>query len=740
MRSLRAKLIMPFLLGVLVLTLLLSWYTYTSARKAVDDAMLLISEAKTNQAAGSMALLFKSMSTNLQNMVADPHVTGLFTPGVDVAAVGREATSWFETITQGNEFYRDIFVVDKKGVCIASSNPGHVGNSYLQTDGVTRALGGMFNFSDAAVGRVTKKFSVTMAGPVDSERGLEGALVLVSDFPKIVDYEPSNHSSQVIFTALLTPEGLFMAHKDQNLMGNTAMQFPELYAGLESVGEKGARVEYMLDGEDYVGFARMDPSSKWLVITSGKQAEVFAPAYQVGFVVLGISLIFLIGVSLVVFRQASGILNSLFSLITYAKTVSEGTLDAELKTAGRNDELGILHASLQSLVASMKAMLDKTEAASRMKGEFLANMSHEIRTPLNAIIGMTHLSLREGSLPPKQRGYLDRIQLAARSLLGVINDILDLSKVEAGMLVIEKASFNLHDVVANTLEIHRQNAEDKGLSLVLDFDAGLEGAFVGDSLRIGQVLNNLVGNALKFTHEGGVRLLVYPQSPEAGGRVSVAFSVIDTGIGMDQATQDNLFQPFSQADASITRRFGGTGLGLAISHRLVSLMQGTFSVSAELGAGTTFHFFIPLEHIAVSRAAEEKDEAGQADSLETLDLRGKRVLLAEDNEINRFLLQELLAPTGVTLFQAENGLAAVEFLQKESVDLVLMDLQMPVMDGMEATRVIRQEMDGMALPIIAVTANAMEDEKNRGLSGGMNDYITKPIEPKELLRVLKEWL
>ncbi len=585
MRSLRAKLIMPFFLGVLVLTLLLSWYTYTSARKAVDDAMVLISEARTNQAAGSMALLFKSMSTNLQNMVADPHVTGLFTPDADFDGAERSAADWFGIITQGNEFYRDIFVVDKNGICIASSNPGHLGNSYADKIYVRRALNGMFNFADAGVGRVTKKFSITMSGPVDSEQGLAGALVLVSDFPKIVDYDgrDSTGGSQVIFTSLLTPEGLFMAHKDQELMGNAERSFPELYRSLETVGEKGARVEYTLGGEGYVGFAKVDPSSKWLIITGGKQAEVFAPAYRVGFVVLGISLFFLIGVSLVVFRVAAGILDSLFSLITYAKAVSEGSLDAELRTAGRNDELGILHNSLQTLVASMRAMLDKTEAAARMKGEFLANMSHEIRTPLNAIIGMTHLSLREGSLPPKQRSYLEKIRVAAKSLLGVINDILDLSKVEAGMLVIEKVPFNLREAARDIVGIHRQAAEDKGLSLSLDFDPALEGMFAGDALRLGQILNNLIGNAVKFTERGEVRIIMRQEKIGAAGKMSVLFSVADTGIGMDEETRKNLFQPFTQADASISRRFGGTGLGLAISHRLVSLMGGAFSVQAAPG-------------------------------------------------------------------------------------------------------------------------------------------------------------
>ncbi len=743
-RGLRAKLIVPFVLGSLILTVTLAGYTYISARQAVEEAMLLISEAKTSHAVSSMSLLFKSMSTALQNMVADPHVVDLFQKqpggGADRPRSG-VTNAWLEIITQGNEFYRDILVVDKNGLCVASSNPGHVGNSYADKAYVRDALRGRFNFGESSVGRVTRKFSVTGAGPVDTADGIAGALVIVNDFPKIVDYDvQATHDTQTVFTAMLNPDGVFMVHKNEGFLGSETQSHRDLYAQLSSVGESGGTVEYALRGETYIGYARVETSSKWLVVTSGIKSEVFASAYRQGMVVLIISLVFLCATVLVVVRFANGILSSLLSLIGYAQSVSEGDLDLQLPPSERADELGILHNSLQSLVISLQSMLRETQEASRMKGAFLANMSHEIRTPLNAIIGMAHLSLRDGNLPEKQRGYLDKIQLAARSLLGLINDILDLSKVEAGMLSMDSVSFNLRETAGNILAIHQETADSKGLALNFEYEAGAPVRFIGDPLRIGQVLNNLLSNALKFTSQGSVTLrCAQDPSPDAGsGYVVMRCSVADTGIGIEKDAQGILFQPFIQADASITRKFGGTGLGLAISEKLVTLMGGTIVVSSRAGSGSTFSFTMRLRPDA--RVPGEDAAPADGQSIERLNLKGKRILVAEDNLINQMIMQELLAPSGAEIVLAGNGREAVDAVAAQTFDLVLMDMQMPVMDGLEATRVIRMLDAAKDLPIVAVTANAMSEDKEKGFACGMNDYLTKPVEPADLLHVLRIWL
>jgi len=524
------------------------------------------------------------------------------------------------------------------------------------------------------------------------------------------------------------------------------MLFPDLYAELASLGEQGGYVRYSLQGLTYVGYAQVDPLSKWVVVTSGKESEVFASAYRIGLTVLGLSFAFLCLISFVVVRFANGILSSLLSLISYAKEVSEGDFSHKLKDTTREDELGVLHISLQRLVDALQAMLLETQEASKMKGQFLANMSHEIRTPLNAIIGMTHLSLRDAALSPKQQDYLAKIKTAAHSLLGLINDILDLSKVEAGMLELEDTVFNLRETMKNLLSIHQDGASSKGLELSLEYPADVPEHFIGDPLRISQVVNNIISNAVKFTSQGGVIVRVAQEEREDGkgeavdiNRQCMRISVTDTGIGIAENVLATLFQPFTQADASISRQFGGTGLGLAISDKLVRLLGGVFSVRSTVGGGTTFSFTMLLRPNP-DGGLHTAEELSLDDAFADLDIAGKRILIAEDNAINQLIMQELIAPSGARVVMADNGQLAVDAARTQKFDLVFMDLQMPVMDGLEATRIIRTFADMNTLPIIAVTANAMKEDKDRGFASGMNDYITKPVEPGRLLEILRIWL
>ncbi|RRD70636.1 MULTISPECIES: response regulator [unclassified Desulfovibrio] len=743
-RSIRAKLIAPFVLGTAFLTLVLAWYTYTSARKAVEDAMLLISEAKTNHAVASINLLVKSSLTSLQNMAADPHVTALFAGETPSTESLREIGNWLEAITLGNEFYRDSLVVDKNGLCIAASNPGHIGHSYADKPYVRKALGGMFTMGEMNVGRVTKKFSAFFAGPIDAGGRIAGALVIVNDFPKIVDYEnQGDFDNQAIFTAMLTPEGMFMAHRDKKLMGNTRALSPALYEELARQGEQGGAVSYTMEGTRYVGYAKVEPASKWVVVTSGKQTQVFASAYQLGMIVFLIGFVFLGLASLLIIRFGNGVLNTLLSLINYAKDVSEGDFEHKLEDTTREDELGVLHTSLQKLVDALENMLLETQESSKMKSQFLANMSHEIRTPLNAIIGMTHLSLRDTDLSDKQRDYLEKIRTAARSLLGLINDILDLSKVEAGMLEMEDSPFSLRETLQDILSVHNPGASAKGLALTLEYPDEVSERFIGDPLRIGQVVSNIVGNAIKFTSSGSVSIAVAHEGDVEGEdgqtRSAMRVSVTDSGIGIAPEMLTKLFQPFTQADASISRRFGGTGLGLAISNRLVGMMGGRFAVASTVGEGTTFSFTMQL-----LQDPDGKKSAGEELSLDeafaALNIAGKRILVAEDNAINQLIMQELIAPSGAEITMVDDGQQAVEAVRARKFDIVFMDMQMPVMGGLEATAKIRESVSSEDLPIIAVTANAMKEDREKGMAVGMNDYITKPLEPQRLLEILRFWL
>ena len=384
------------------------------------------------------------------------------------------------------------------------------------------------------------------------------------------------------------------------------------------------------------------------------------------------------------------------------------------------------------------------EAANIAKSEFLANMSHEIRTPMSAVLGMAYLALRT-EMTPKQHDYISKIHRAALSLLGIINDILDFSKIEAGRLELEAIPFLLDDVLAHVSSVTAQRAADKQLEYVIDVAPGVPRYLVGDPLRLGQVLINLVNNAVKFTPAGSLALRCAVVGA-ANGKARLRFCVRDTGIGMTPLQKGKLFRAFIQADGSTTRQYGGTGLGLSISQQLVRLMGGNIEVESQIDHGSTFHFEVEL---AVSDAAALAVRAAVYEGpvaelkLDASPRRTARVLLAEDSADNQDVTRELLALQGLDVEVVGNGRLAVERLLAagpHAYDLVLMDLGMPLLDGYEATQLLRGDGRFNELPVIAVTSHALADVRARCLANGMQDYVTKPIDPQRLYRVLSRWL
>lgn len=430
-------------------------------------------------------------------------------------------------------------------------------------------------------------------------------------------------------------------------------------------------------------------------------------------------------------------LNSLarsFNFMAGSIEEQQGLLEARVREKTKD---------LQTANDQLSKAKEEAEAASRAKSDFLANMSHEIRTPMNAILGLTELALTT-PLNEEQKDFLRKVYTSSRALLFILNDILDYAKIEAGKLNIESIPISISLLIKESQDLFSAQISQKGLNWNLEIDPDVPLEVLGDSLRISQILNNLIGNAIKFTHKGTISVSV-KSKPLENGTHDVSITVSDTGIGLSQVQIDSLFSAFMQADNSITRKYGGTGLGLSICSKLVKMMGGTISVVSQEGKGSDFTFSIPLipwksglvpiaEHLRKQRSMIEPSAEVE------YNFHGARILLVEDNQVNQLVANRLLKKLGVDVIMANHGGEAIECLEKEKFQAVLMDLHMPIMDGYEATRKIKSNSKYRELPIIALTAAVMPQDKDRCIEIGIVDMISKPIDLHGLGLVLSRWI
>jgi signal transduction histidine kinase/ActR/RegA family two-component response regulator len=666
-------------------------------------------------------------------------------------------SSLISRVISGGNAFRALYLLSPEGEVITAGLPQEYRHLEREVLGSDLSATPLFReakqrnnpaWSDKYLSALSGTITVGLAIPVDNGRVLLAEIPL-SYLLKIIDLNPDGNQRAIW---VIDQRGELLADTESaKRVGELNLyNSPILNAVLKS---EALPKKYNFDGRNfYVGGSR-SPALGWSFISRYPAGLEHPEIRMTVFIVVGGFLASLLIGALLAIYGASRLLRPLTEIIHRTHQVAQGE-SVDQWPRGRvtefnelSDDIGQmanvmlereqavreLNTTLESRVEERTLALSRAkevaEEASRAKSTFLANMSHEIRTPLNAISGMAHLMRRAG-LPPEQGERLDKLEAAGEHLLEVINMVLDLSKIEAGKLALDETPFDPRTLFENIRSMLHERAQEKNLVINCDLPQ-LPTQVLGDRTRLQQGLLNFASNAVKFTEQGSVTLSATVLD-ENETEVLLRFQVSDTGIGISAEAQTRLFKAFEQADGSTTRKYGGTGLGLAITDKIAAAMGGQTGVISTPGKGSTFWFSARLKKIAVQPSAVSTQQL-DAETILRTEFAGSRVLLVDDEPINREIAEMLLEDIEFQIDLAEDGVEAVELASRQHYDLILMDMQMPRMDGLEATRQIRTLPGGKDLLIIAMTANAFIEDKRRCLEAGMDDFATKPINPDMLL-------